>query len=61
MNLLKKSEFKKTLIKDNSNISDAIKSLNNSGLKIALVLKKNKFTGYVCHFKPPDVIRTSRS
>ncbi len=48
MHYLKLPEIKKTLIKYNCKISDAIKSLNNSGLKIVLVLtKKNKLAGTI--------------
>ena len=42
MHYLKLFEIKKTLIKYNCKISDAIKSLNNSRLKIVLVLTKKK-------------------
>ena len=45
---LNKKEIKKTFIKSNSTIKDAINSLNKSGLKICLILnKKNKFVGTV--------------
>ena len=47
MNLLKLPEFKKTLISNSSSINDAVKSLNNSGLKIVLVIKKGKLIGTV--------------
>ena len=48
MHYLKLFEIKKTLIKYNCKISDAIKSLNNSRLKIVLVLtKNNKLAGTV--------------
>ena len=47
MNLLKLPEFKKTLISNSSSINDAVKSLNNSGLKIVLVIKKTKLIGTV--------------
>lgn len=47
MNLLKIQEFKKTVVNDKSSINDAVKSLNNSGLKIVLVIKKNKLIGTV--------------
>jgi len=48
MHYLKLFEIKKTLIKNNCKISDAIKSLNNSRLKIVLVLtKNNKLAGTV--------------
>ena len=47
MYLLKKTEFKKASINLNSTINDAIKSLNNSELKIVIVLKKNKLVGTI--------------
>ena len=48
MHYLKLPQIKKTLIKYNCKVSDVIKSLNNSGLKIALVLnKKNKLAGTI--------------
>ena len=47
MHLLKLTEIRKTLITSSSTISEAIKSLNKSELKIALVMKKNRLVGTV--------------
>ena len=47
MKLLKLQEFKKAIINSDSTINNVVKSLNNSGLKIVLVVKKNKFLGTI--------------
>ena len=47
MNLLKLKEFKKTIVNSNATINNVVKSLNISGLKIVLIVKKNKFLGTI--------------
>ena len=42
MKLTKLEEIKKTLIKQDSTIKEVIKNLNESGLKIVLVIDENK-------------------
>ena len=39
---MKKNIWHKTIVNENQNIEDALKSLKNSGLQIALITDKNK-------------------
>jgi len=47
MHILKLTELNKAIIRNTSTISDVIKSLNKSGIKIVLVIKKNRLVGTV--------------
>ena len=47
MQLSQKKEIKKIIVESNSLIKDVINNLNNSGLKIVLVVKNNKLVGTI--------------
>ena len=39
---MKKKDWKKTLVRDDQNIEEVIKSLRSSGLQIVLIINKSK-------------------